>query len=81
MSENLRHDSITAVSPTWNLGDERLIPKASSLAAFVLIPVDNALAFDRGYAPTLPCVWVGLLKIGSEIVVIVKIVGIKDSPR
>ncbi len=81
MCENLRHDSITTVSPTWNLRDQRLITKAASLTAFVLIPVDNTFNFNWGYGPTLPSVWVGFIKIGAGIVVIVKIVWIKDSPR
>ena len=71
MCENLRHDSIRTVSPTRNLRDQRLITKAASLAAFVLIPVDNTLDFDRGYAPTLPCIGIRLVQIWPWIVIII----------
>ena len=71
MCENLRYDSITTVSPTRNLRDQRLITKVASLAAFVLIPVDNTLDFDRGYAPTLPCIGIRLVQIWPWIVIII----------
>ena len=74
IAKHFGHDAIRAVAPTRNLGDCLVLAEVAGGSALILVPVDHAVHLDRGDAPAIPGVRIGLVEVGEVIVIVIPLI-------